>query len=404
VDGEVGAVEFVFGIEADADEGFQRAIDQQAAAEGDDDAQRGAGELAHEGDAAEPAQRLGAEDAGGDAAPGAAQAVQRPDAEHVVDLPAVLRQREHHDEEAAGDAADDQRAQRMHEVGAGADGDQAGQRAVMHEAGVVLAGDERDQRAADHGHQRVHGDEARDLVQRLRAHDVEAEPADDQDPGTEREEGNRRGRMRRNAAVLLIAPAPRAEQDHGGEANPAADRMHHHRAGEVVELFTEAGFQRGLDAVGLVPGDALEERVDEADQQEGGGELRAEARAFGDAAGDDGRDRRSEGQQEEELGEFIAALLHQGFGAGEEMYAVGDAVADEEVGQGRDRKVAQDLDQRIDLVLLAHRAQLQKGKAGMHGQDHDGAEQNEQYVGGCLEILHCGAPKGDKHEWEAPKQ
>ena len=36
MDGEVGAVEFVFGIEADADGGFQRALDDQAAAEGDD--------------------------------------------------------------------------------------------------------------------------------------------------------------------------------------------------------------------------------------------------------------------------------------------------------------------------------------------------------------------------------
>jgi hypothetical protein len=116
----------------------------------------------------------------------------------------------------------------------------------------------------------------------------------------------------------------------------------------------------------------------------GGGELRAEARALGDAAGDDGRDRGGEGQQEEELDHVVAALLHQGFGAGEEIHAVGDAVADEEVGQGRCREVAEDLDQRVDLVLLAHRAQLEEGKAGMHGQDHDGAEQDEQYVGGCL--------------------
>jgi hypothetical protein len=29
----------------------------------------------------------------------------------------------------------------------------------------------------------------------------------------------------------------------------------------------------------------------------------------------------------------------------------------------------------------------------MHRQDHDGAEQDEQYVGGCLEVLHCGAPQ-----------
>jgi hypothetical protein len=56
--------------------------------------------------------------------------------------------------------------------------------------------------------------------------------------------------------------------------------MHHHRAGEVVEFLAEAGLEPGLDAVGLVPGDALKEGIDEADQQEGGGQLRAEARAF----------------------------------------------------------------------------------------------------------------------------
>ena len=52
----------------------------------------GAEQLRAEAHAAQAAERPGAEDAAGDAAPGAAQAVQRPDAEHVVDLPAVLRQ------------------------------------------------------------------------------------------------------------------------------------------------------------------------------------------------------------------------------------------------------------------------------------------------------------------------
>ena len=36
------------------------------------------------------------------------------------------------------------------------------------------------------------------------------------------------------------------------------------------------GLQPGLDAEGLVPGDAFEEGIDETDQQEGGGELRME--------------------------------------------------------------------------------------------------------------------------------
>jgi hypothetical protein len=34
----------------------------------------------------------------------------------------------------------------------------------------------------------------------------------------------------------------------------------------------------------------------------------------------------------------------------------------------------------------------------MHGQDHDRAEQDEQRVGGSLEILHLGAPLAKKHE------
>jgi hypothetical protein len=182
---------------------FQRAIDDEAADHGHRDAHQRADQLRHEGNAAQPAQRLHAEDAGGDAAPGAAQAVQRPDAEHVVDLPAVLRQGKQVDEQAARHRAGDERAERMHQVRAGADRDESSQRAVMHEARVVPAGDQRRQRAAHHGHQRVHRHQAGDLVEHLRAHDVEAEPADGEHPGAEREEGDARGRVRGNAAVLV---------------------------------------------------------------------------------------------------------------------------------------------------------------------------------------------------------
>jgi hypothetical protein len=245
---------------------------------------------------------LQAEDAGGDAAPGAAQAMQRPDAEHVVDLPAVLRQREHQTNKAAGNAAGDQRAQRMHQVRAGADRDQSGQRAVMHEAGVVPAGDQRHQRAADHGHQRVHGDEAGDLVQVCALMTLKPN----------------------QPTIRIQAPSARKGMLDGGcaeirrpcDSARAARRAGSRRRGRPSRpprapppsrrsrgTPRRSSIQPGLDAVGLVPGDALEEGIDEADQQEGGGELRAEARAFGDAAGDDGRDRRGEGQQEEELGQ-----------------------------------------------------------------------------------------------------
>ena len=59
------------------------------------------------------------------------------------------------------------------------------------------------------------------------------------------------------------------------------------------------------------------------------------------------------------------------------MNAIGDAVADQEIGQRGNGEIGQDLDQGIDLVLLADRAHLQKGEAGVHGEHHDGAHQDE---------------------------
>ncbi|MCY1425658.1 hypothetical protein D9M71_414510 [compost metagenome] len=79
----------------------------------------------------------------------------------------------------------------------------------------------------------------------------------------------------------------------------------------------------------------------------------------------------------------------------EKGHPVGDPVADEEVGQRRDREIGKDLRQRVDLVLLAHGADLEEGKAGVHGQDHDRTEQDEQGVGavnqgfhGTIEVFH----------------
>ena len=115
------------------------AVDDEAAGQAPGDRAQRADRLRRQRDAAQAAQRLLPEDARGDAAPGAAQAVQRPHAQHVVDLPAVLRQREHAHEDRARDRAGHQRADRMHQVGAGAHRHQAGQRPVVGEARVVAA-------------------------------------------------------------------------------------------------------------------------------------------------------------------------------------------------------------------------------------------------------------------------
>src|SRR5574343_1312731 len=101
----------------------------------------------------------------------------------------------------------------------------------------------------------------------------------------------------------------RAEQQDGGKGNPAPHGMYHHRAGEIVKFFAKAGLEPGLDAEGLVPGDALEEGVNKADQDKGGDQLRMEASAFGNAAGDDGGDGGHKSEQEEELGQLKAVLF-----------------------------------------------------------------------------------------------
>ena len=276
----------------------------------------------------------------------------------------------------------------MHDVRARADGDEARERAVVHEARVVPAGDEGGDRPARHREQRVDGDEPGDLVEGLRAHHVEPEPADRQHPRAEGEERNRRRRVRRYPALLRVAAAPRAEHQHGDEADPAAHRVDDDAPGEVVELRAERALEPRLDAVVLVPGDAFEERIDEADEQERRGELRIEPRTLGDAAGDDRRDRRGEREQEEELDELEAALLRERLGAGEEVDAVGDRVADEEVRDRGDGEVDDDLHQRVHLVLLAHGAELEEGEAGVHREHHDRAQQDEQGVAACLQGFH----------------
>jgi hypothetical protein len=60
-------------------------------------------------------------------------------------------------------------------------------------------------------------------------------------------------------ALPGVAPVAGAEQDDGGQGDPAAHRMHDDRSGEVMELLTIVGFQPRLDAEGLIPGNSLEE-------------------------------------------------------------------------------------------------------------------------------------------------
>ncbi|CRQ65213.1 hypothetical protein PAERUG_E6_London_17_VIM_2_12_12_05731 [Pseudomonas aeruginosa] len=164
--------------------------------------------------------------------------------------------------------------------------------------------------------------------------------------------------------------------------------MHHHGAGEIVEGRAELQLQPFLQAEIAVPHQAFEKRVHEGHDQRRGAQLRTEPGTLGDAAGDDRRDCRGEGQQEEELHQRIATVHGQRRRRMEESHAVGNPVADEEIGQRRDGEVGQNLRQGVDLVLQAHGAHLEEGEAGVHRQHHHRSEQDEQGIGAVDQDLH----------------
>lgn len=353
----------------------------------DQHACQAAQQLADQADTPHTTQHCLTKHTAGNPSPQAAQAVQRPDTEHIVDLPAVLRGSETPDEQHPCHQAGDQRTDGMHEVGACTDRHQARQRPVVQETWVVAPGQQGRQGAADHGHQRVDRHQAADPLQGLGTHHVEAEPADDQDPRAQRQERNAR-RREGHQATVSIAPAPSAQQQHRRQRQPAAHRMHHHRAGKVVERRTEAGLQPSLHAEVAIPHHAFEEGVDERHDKRRGAQLRREARTFGDPPRDDRGNRGSEGQQEEALDQRIAVVGSQLSSRLQEVHAIGDPVADEEIDQCGDGEITEDLRQRVDLVLVAHGAHFEKGEAGVHGEHQNGAHEDEQGVGAVDEGVH----------------
>ena len=147
-----------------------------------------------------------------------------------------------------------------------------------------------------------------------------------------------------------------AEQQHGGQGNPAAHGVHHHRTGEVMKLLPEVAFEPGLDAEVLIPGNAFKKRIDKTNQHKGGGQLRVELGPFGNTPGNNGRNGRRKSQQKEEAGDVVAALFGDLAGADKEVGAIGHGKADGEISHRRYGKISEDFHQCIDLVLFAYGA------------------------------------------------
>ncbi len=194
--------------------------------------------------------------------------------------------------------------------------------------------------------------------------------------------------MSRHGAVLAVAVGAGAQQDDSRQRDPATDGMHHDGAGKVVKFISRCGLDPGLHAEVLVPGNTFEERVHKADDDSRCDQLRPEFGAFGDSPRNDGGNGGGKRQQEEELHQVVTVLRGQLIRTDKEGGAIGHRIAHQKVGHGGDRKVDQDLDQCIDLVLFANRAQLQKCEPGMHGQNHDAAQQNEQGIRALLQCIH----------------
>ena len=157
-----------------------------------------------------------------------------------------------------------------------------------------------------------------------------------------------------------------------------------------------------LNAKIAVPDNAFKEGIDQPDNDRGGQHLRPEFGALGNAARDDRRNRCCKGRQKEEFDQ-CKALQREGRigaaeigGAHEEGHAIGDPIADEEIGDGGKGEIHHDLDQGVDLILVADSAHLEKGKAAMHGKDQNGPEQNEKDVETDTGRVHRQIPP--KHE------
>ncbi len=136
----------------------------------------------------------------------------------------------------------------------------------MDKARVLAAQQHGDEDAADHGHQAVHGHQAADAVQGLGRHDVEAKPADGQNPGAQGEEGDVGGGKGHHLAVA-VAPISCTQNQYGRQGDPAAHRVHYNGAGKVVEGCTKLVLQPALETIVAVPDQPLKEGIDKGDNQ-----------------------------------------------------------------------------------------------------------------------------------------
>ena len=165
--------------------------------------------------------------------PRPAKTVQRPDTEVVVDLPAHLGRGERPDEQGPRHQAGSQRADRMHQVGTGAHRHQPGQRTVVQETGSLrpISSDAMVPPTIASKELTATSPLTPARVWAL----ITLKPNQPMIRSTTPVPGTDARRRHRHQLAVAIAAVAAAQQQHRRQCQPAAQRMHHHGAGEIVE-------------------------------------------------------------------------------------------------------------------------------------------------------------------------
>ena len=139
---------------------LEHAVDHTPADQGNGDSQKGAQTLGGHGDSTQaPPTRL-AKNTRSKSSPKPTHAVQRPDPQDVINLPAVLLQGEEVHKQGGCHTAHHQGAQGVHDIRSRANRHQTSQGAVVNKSRIIFAHQPRHQNASHHGHEGVHGHES----------------------------------------------------------------------------------------------------------------------------------------------------------------------------------------------------------------------------------------------------
>src|SRR3954471_2594968 len=94
---------------------------------------------------------------------------------------------------------------------------------------------------------KVYRDKAADLVDGLRRHDVEAEPAYSENPRAQRQKRNAGRWMSRNPPFLAVTSAASTQHQNRDQADPATHGMHDDGARKIVKRCAKGSFEPALD-------------------------------------------------------------------------------------------------------------------------------------------------------------